>query len=88
MIFHARHFSSPYSQTIEDSVTGTASGVMGVYALDHIYPNLDKVLLHIHQGKQMNKEGNLNVLAVRNNEGHDIKIYGTSVFNKKLSISY
>lgn len=87
-IFHARHFSSPFSQTKEDSVTGTASGVMGVYALDHIYPNLDKVLLHIHQGKQMNKEGSLNVLAVRNNEGHDIKIYGTAVFNKKLSISY
>jgi PhzF family phenazine biosynthesis protein len=28
---HARHFSSPFSGTIEDPVTGTASGVMGAY---------------------------------------------------------
>lgn len=28
---HARHFSSPYSGTIEDAVTGTASGVMGAF---------------------------------------------------------
>lgn len=28
---HARHFSSPYSGTVEDPVTGTASGVMGAY---------------------------------------------------------
>ncbi len=26
---HARHFSSPYSGTIEDPATGTTSGVMG-----------------------------------------------------------
>src|SRR5690625_40833 len=28
---HARHFSSPYSGTMEDAVTGTASGVMGAF---------------------------------------------------------
>ena len=28
---HGRHFSSAYAGTIEDPVTGTASGVMGAY---------------------------------------------------------
>ncbi|UPW85422.1 PhzF family phenazine biosynthesis protein [Lysinibacillus sp. Ag94] len=33
---HARHFSSPYSGTIEDIPTGTASGVMGAYFANYI----------------------------------------------------
>jgi len=33
---HGRHFSSPFSGTIEDPVTGTASGVMGAYYLNFI----------------------------------------------------
>ncbi|MFJ6208433.1 PhzF family phenazine biosynthesis protein [Lysinibacillus sp. NPDC092081] len=33
---HARHFSSPYSGTIEDITTGTPSGVMGAYFAEYI----------------------------------------------------
>jgi PhzF family phenazine biosynthesis protein len=33
---HGRHFSSPYSGTVEDPVTGTASGVMGAYYASYI----------------------------------------------------
>ncbi|MDF9825209.1 trans-2,3-dihydro-3-hydroxyanthranilate isomerase [Breznakia sp. PF5-3] len=83
-IFHARHFSSPFSKTKEDSVTGTASGVMGVYALDYIYSDIDELFLNIYQGKQVNKEGNVKVSAIRNPNGHDIKIYGTAIFNMVL----
>lgn len=32
----ARHFSSLFSGTIEDAVTGTASGVMGAYYAKYI----------------------------------------------------
>ncbi len=36
---HARHFSSPFSGTKEDSATGTASGVMGAYYATYIHPD-------------------------------------------------
>lgn len=35
-LMHARHFSSPFSGTVEDPITGTASGVMGAYYLTYI----------------------------------------------------
>lgn len=35
---HSRHFSSPYSGTVEDPVTGTASGVIGCYFAAYINP--------------------------------------------------
>lgn len=42
-LMHARHFSSPYSGTVEDPVTGTASGVMGAYYMNHIMPGINSV---------------------------------------------
>jgi PhzF family phenazine biosynthesis protein len=35
---HARHFSAPISGTIQDAVTGTASGVMGAYVAKYVLP--------------------------------------------------
>lgn len=55
---HARHFSSPYSGTIEDAVTGTASGVMGAYFATYRYSHFDDPLhLIVEQGQEMGKDG-------------------------------
>lgn len=83
--FYARHFSSPYSETMEDAVTGTASGVMGAYALDYIYSDA-KINLTVHQGKYVQKEGTVHVEAKRNAQGHKIKICGQAVHCKEIAI--
>ena len=49
-LMHARHFSSPYSGTIEDPVTGTASGVMGAYYLEYIDRDLTFINFVVEQG--------------------------------------
>ncbi|MFV0393095.1 MAG: PhzF family phenazine biosynthesis isomerase [Coprobacillaceae bacterium] len=85
--FSARHFSSPYSGTTEDPVTGTASGVMGAYALDYLYPKEESLVLTIFQGKHLNKDGKLKVIARRNENGHDICIRGTAVYNKEIPLT-
>lgn len=50
---HGRHFSSPYSGTIEDPVTGTASGVMGAY-MKH-YGNAGGINLSLNKGRKLEK---------------------------------
>jgi len=54
---HARHFSSPYSGTIEDITTGTASGVMGAYFAAYMdrQAQLPKTLI-IEQGQELGKD--------------------------------
>ena len=49
---HARQtFSSPYSGTIENAVTGTASGVMGAFYTKYINTNFETSLnLVVEQG--------------------------------------
>lgn len=53
--FIARHFSSPLSGTTEDSVTGTASGVMGAYSLNHIYTLDEDKKITVSQGQRCSK---------------------------------
>ena len=36
---HGRHFSASQSGTVEDPVTGTASGVMGAYYINYVHPS-------------------------------------------------
>src|SRR5690554_2361738 len=53
---HARHFSSPYSGTIEDAVTGTASGIMGAFYAKYINNNFKESLnLIVEQGQEIEK---------------------------------
>lgn len=86
--YEARHFSSPFSGTTEDSVTGTASGVMGAYLLDHLYREKSEQEISIIQGKHVQKEGRLTVLAKRAADGHHfVSITGTACKNQELSIS-
>lgn len=85
--FYARHFSSPYSGTIEDSVTGTASGVIGAYALNYIYTNEKEKELQVSQGKHVNREGQVSVFVKRGHDGkHDVSISGTACINRLIQL--
>lgn len=86
-LLSARHFSSPYSGTIEDSVTGTASGVMGAYLMNHVYTNTKKEFV-VSQGKQVNSEGNVFVEIIRGKDNkHNVSISGTACFNELFSLT-
>lgn len=84
---HARHFSSPYSGTVEDPVTGTASGVIGAYYLSYMQPELDHARFIVEQGQEVGREGRVRVEAYRTNgEVTDIFISGDAVFVKEMEI--
>ncbi|MDM5194439.1 PhzF family phenazine biosynthesis isomerase [Bacillus hominis] len=87
---HGRHFSSPYSGTIEDPVTGTASGVMGAYYATYLEKDFDHELeLIIEQGQEMNKDGRVTVYVTKDVEDGklQIDIAGTAVYVKEFEIS-
>lgn len=87
-LFTARHFSSPFSGTTEDSVTGTASGVMGAYAMNHLYENVESEKITVSQGKQVQREGTVMVHVVRSeNNAHQISISGTACLNEPFEVS-
>lgn len=66
---HGRHFSSPYSGTEEDAVTGTASGVMGAYYAKYIRSDEASPLkVVVEQGHEVGREGKVFV-DVENSEG-------------------
>lgn len=75
---HARHFSSPYSGTIEDPVTGTASGVMGAYYARYINKHASSFDLLIEQGHEIGKDGKVRVFVSDN--GNGIEIMGNAVY--------
>ncbi|MEC0308176.1 PhzF family phenazine biosynthesis isomerase [Paenibacillus lautus] len=85
---HARHFSSPYSGTVEDPVTGTASGVMGAYYLTYLNPEISSARFTIEQGQEMGKDGRVQVQVERWKETMDVYISGTAVFVKEFQVSY
>lgn len=83
---HGRHFSSTFSGTIEDPVTGTASGVMGAYFAKYIKKECDMPInLIVEQGQEMNKDGHMIVNVAENNE---IEITGNAVYVKEIDISF
>ncbi len=84
---HARHFSSPYSKTIEDAVTGTASGVMGAYYAKYINNNFTEPLnLIVEQGHEIEKDGRVVVHVSKNNESLDVQITGNAVYVKDFKV--
>ena len=85
---HARHFSSPYSGTIEDITTGTASGVMGAYHATYIEQQTqsEKTLI-VEQGQELEKDGRVHVHVKNDNGKLTISITGTAVYVKELDIS-
>ncbi|MBP2098125.1 PhzF family phenazine biosynthesis protein [Enterococcus rivorum] len=85
-ILSARHFSSPYSGTKEDSVTGTASGVMGAYLMNYLYISGEKNFL-VQQGRHLQKEGTVVVNVIRKeNEKHEVYISGNACLNESFSV--
>lgn len=83
---HGRHFSSTFSGTIEDPVTGTASGVMGAYFAKYIKKESDMPInLIVEQGQKMNKDGQVIVNVAENNE---IEITGNAVYVEEIDISF
>lgn len=85
---HARHFSSPFSGTVEDPVTGTASGVMGAYRLTYMEPEAQAVELAVEQGLELKKDGRVDVHAVRKDGIMEVAITGTAVFVEAFQVAY
>jgi PhzF family phenazine biosynthesis protein len=84
---HARHFSSPYSGTIEDAVTGSASGVMGAFYAKYINTNFEKSLgLMVEQGHEIEKDGRVMVNVSKNKDDFDIEITGSAVYVKDFEV--
>ncbi|NBI27873.1 PhzF family phenazine biosynthesis protein [Chengkuizengella marina] len=86
---HGRHFSSPYSGTTEDAVTGTASGVMGAYFAKYIYNERDtnKLSILVEQGQEIDRDGRVSVNVEQTSDGYEVGIYGTAVFVKEFKIT-
>lgn len=84
---HARHFSSPYSGTIEDPVTGTASAVMGAYFLTYLEPDLPSVELLVEQGQELGRDGRVRVKASRVSGQIEVMIAGTGVYVGEMKIT-
>lgn len=83
---HGRHFSSPFSGTNEDPVTGTATGVMGAYYRKYILkPWNNKESIIVEQGQEIGKDGIIEV-ELPTKERNAVKICGTAVFVKEFGI--
>lgn len=83
---HARHFSSPFSGTVEDPVTGTASGVMGAYMAKYqpsFFDGRNGVAL-IEQGFEVGRNGRVTVEVLSDIEPFLVKISGSAVFVGEL----
>ncbi|WP_429351329.1 PhzF family phenazine biosynthesis isomerase [Paenibacillus sp. 4624] len=85
-LMHARHFSSPYSGTTEDPVTGTASGVMGAYYLTYVNQEIHEVDFIVEQGHEINRDGKVQVNVRREQEGMDVRIKGTAVYVREMKV--
>ena len=86
--FSARHFSSPFSGTIEDPVTGTASGVMGAYAMTHLFPAEAAKRFVIAQGEDVGRDGRVFVDVARDGNEWRVSISGQAAATGVLSIAY
>lgn len=76
---HGRHFSSPFSGTVEDPVTGTASGVMGAYYISFI-KSLDEKNITVEQGQEIGKSGMVYVKVKKEYGNLNVEIKGEAVY--------
>ncbi|MEK3837194.1 MULTISPECIES: PhzF family phenazine biosynthesis protein [unclassified Paenibacillus] len=83
---HARHFSSPFSGTTEDPVTGTASGVMGAYYSRYIggQGQASSFELLIEQGLEIGRDGRVQVSVSDN--GNTIEVTGNAVYVNEFDV--
>lgn len=84
---HSRHFSSPYSGTIEDPVTGTASGVIGAYIATYVDKACSEYSFVMEQGQELGRGGEVIVQVSSTKQGLQVSISGTAVFAEKRELS-
>ncbi|EOW9528573.1 PhzF family phenazine biosynthesis isomerase [Bacillus cytotoxicus] len=87
---HGRHFSSPYAGTIEDPVTGTASGVMGAYYATFLKEDKKREMRCIvEQGQEIHKDGRVRVYVQRTEKDNvlHVEVAGTAVYVREFEIS-
>jgi PhzF family phenazine biosynthesis protein len=82
---HGRHFSASRSGTVEDPVTGTASGVMGAYYIEYVN-HCDQAEILVEQGYEIGKKGLVRVNAIRRDGRIDVRISGKAVFVRDLEL--
>jgi len=86
-VMHARHFSSPSSGTLEDAVTGTASGVLGAYYRRFVAGTVDGTPPWvIEQGYEVGREGSVKVWVSQEGENYAVKIAGSACFIRDIEI--
>ncbi|MDP5274114.1 PhzF family phenazine biosynthesis protein [Chengkuizengella axinellae] len=85
---HGRHFSSPFSGTTEDAVTGTASGVMGAYFAKYINQDLEssKISILVEQGQEIDRDGRVSVEVEKKSDSFEVGIFGTAVYVKEFKV--
>lgn len=85
---HARHFSSPFSGTFEDPVTGTASGVLGAYFSTYIQTHIAAPLhLVVEQGQEIGKDGRVGIKVSKNQDSQEVEMTGHAVFVTDFDIT-
>ena len=87
---HGRHFSSPFSGTVEDPVTGTASGVMGMYYRKYIEKTAEggkRSEILVEQGQEIGRDGIVRV-CLPERPSDAVRIYGTAVFVKEFEVEF
>lgn len=86
---HGRHFSSPTSGTVEDPVTGTASGVMGAYYARYIQKDVNGAQEYlVEQGQEIGRDGRVKVRVSGTPELPTVEIAGTAVYVKEFDLEY
>lgn len=84
---HARHFSAPSSGTVEDPVTGTASGVLGAYYQAFVAKQSDAPQpIVIEQGYEVGREGRVLVWIERCKDNYAVRIGGFAVLAGELMV--
>ncbi|MEC3657043.1 PhzF family phenazine biosynthesis isomerase [Bacillus siamensis] len=81
---HGRHFSSPFSGTTEDPVTGTASGVMAAYMRQ--YGGSEAECLTIEQGQEIGKDGKVETRITEEGGKVKIEMTGTAVYADSIHL--
>jgi PhzF family phenazine biosynthesis protein len=82
---HGRHFSSPFSGTREDAVTGTASGLMGAYYAKYVKKS-ESASLVVEQGEEIGKDGRVKVEVNFVDGQYMIEISGTAIYVSELQV--
>lgn len=83
---HGRHFSSPYSGTVEDPVTGTASGVMGAYHAKYIDQRDGQFIFIVEQGQEIGRDGRVRVEVDVADEEYRVRITGTACSVREIAV--